>query len=735
MPHRPGSVTSPEVLAHASVQDPTHYHDPRSEPTAPDSRPQIYYEQPPPDSLDQVLANETQTAAATLVSLYQPLPPHEASSSSQPLPPAPYAHPMSNLLPGEAYGEAAEHDYSSEDDSQSMLVNEGSTDSQPWTVPSLAELVHQVGHANDNPTWPLWHQAMAHFADTPFTNNPVIYVDPPVHVDVHIGGHEIEDHLPNALHEPLGPQDPMDEGDDTETPLPPVLQSNPHVGPLGPDNPGVLDFLTYWARLGNPPGRRTISSRVPSVLEVTKEAAKRPSTIRYADLVGDGMDFQGLEWQKMHITRASARERRHLIYRNYVNAPGSDTVNVSAASYLGVTDWRLTKTQESIPDRLVPNSESYFRFTRMDMRKNINLAHFQLRNLLGCAGQSHAFYPGKKAVYHMNPLTGQSELSMNLSDISHVQVSTLDADNDVVVAGTFTGEYCMKGAYANDKSYARGQITGNTSGITNHLQIHQARTSGTRVAFSSNDRGFRVMDVATEKFILETQYSFPMNCSAVSSDRRLRVMVGDSYEALIVNAESGEVIQELFGPRDYGFACAWSDDGWAVATAAQDRGIKIWDARRWTNSSGRSTPVTTIRSEMAAVRGLRFSPVGSGPRVLVAAEEADFVNIIDAQSFASKQTFDIFGEIGGVAFNNEGHTLNILCCDRNRGGLIQMDRCNYGPRLSHGEETSHGWSSFESPFDTGINVGPRFASRTTRAHPQMPTSKRRRLYLDDLQPF
>ncbi len=34
--------------------------------------------------------------------------------------------------------------------------------------------------------------------------------------------------------------------------------------------------------------------------------------------------------------------------------------------------------------------------------------------------------------------------------------------------------------------------------------------------------------------------------------------------------------------------------------------------------------------------------------------EADFVNVIDAQTFDSKQTFDVFGEIGGASFTDDG---------------------------------------------------------------------------------
>jgi WD40 repeat protein len=260
-------------------------------------------------------------------------------------------------------------------------------------------------------------------------------------------------------------------------------------------------------------------------------------------------------------------------------------------------------------------------------------------------------------------------------------LSTLDAACGVLMGGTFGGDYYLKSLDCDDKSrFAEGQITSDFSGITNHIKIYRPRrSSGPVAAIASNDCGFRIMDIGTEHFISEKMYPFALNCSALSPDHRLRVLVGDSSEAFITNADTGEVLQELAGHRDYGFACDWSDDGRTVATGFQDRGIKIWDARRWCNSSGVSTPLCTIRSEMASVRGLRFSPLGSGKPVLVAAEEADYINIIDAQTFASKQTIDVFGEIGGVSFANDGQDLDILSCDKHRGGLIQLERCGRRP--------------------------------------------------------
>lgn len=346
-------------------------------------------------------------------------------------------------------------------------------------------------------------------------------------------------------------------------------------------------------------------------------------------------------------------------------------------------------------------------------------------------------------VQQFNPISGKGKVALKAHEIPHLQVSTLGADHGTLVAGGFFGEYCFKRLDSDEEGgngqIHEGTITNDNSGITNHVQVHLSRSSsGPKAAFASNDRGFRVLDIETDKFVSEVYFEQPVNCSAISPDCRLRVMVGDQKEVLITKAETDghpEVLQRLTGHGDFGFACDWADDGWTVATGFQDKLIKVWDARRWTNACGISTPVCTLRAEMAGVRSLKFSPIGSGKRVLVAAEEADFVNIIDAQTFQAKQTFDFFGEIGGVSFANEGQDLHVLCCDRARGGLFNLERCGVGAERNFDPDdarhrpydkwtrnTSYDWHEFET---------------TPRRIPRHSDTRRRRraLALNAFDPF
>ncbi|PHH81666.1 hypothetical protein CDD82_255 [Ophiocordyceps australis] len=436
----------------------------------------------------------------------------------------------------------------------------------------------------------------------------------------------------------------------------PVQASNPNPTILGSENYGLVAFLRQWAYEGHT--RATTRLGTPHIGEVRRQADAIVEDVTYEDLMGDKCDFQRLDWTSMQTTRDAARRRRRERYVNYVNRPGSDRII-------------------HLHDRTIEPRDSFFRFKRMHFKSDISLAHFQLRSVLACPTRNLAYFSSPGGISRTDFASKKTVLALNLREFpaAGTIISTLDAGHGVLMGGTFNGDYCLKCLDSEDnKEFWEGQIA--SDAITNHLRIHTTRRSHSPVAsIASNDHGFRVLDIETQKFVAHNTHQFALNCSALSPDGRLRVVVGDDPKVLIVNADSGEVLQQLAGHHDYGFACDWSEDGWTVATGFQDKAVKIWDARKWCTTSGRSSPLCSIRCEMAGARSLRFSPLGSGRPVLVAAEEADIINLIDAQTFCSKQAVGVFSEIGGVAFTNEGQDLNILCCDAHRGGLLQLERC------------------------------------------------------------
>ena len=284
------------------------------------------------------------------------------------------------------------------------------------------------------------------------------------------------------------------------------------------------------------------------------------------------------------------------------------------------------------------------------------------------------------------------------------RITALDVRNDIVMAGTFHGGYIIKPLYSSfNKEYTEGEIIPGQQAITNNIQLfNPRRSSSPAAAICSNNDSFRVIDLTTQKFIQERYLKNSINCTRISPDLRLRAMVGDSQNALITDADTGQTLIELSGHRDNGFSCDWSGCGRYLATGFQDKSIKIWDCRKWTSNNGEGAPITSLRCEMAGARNLRFSPLGSGPPVLVAAEEADFISIINAQTFDSKQQFDIFGEISGIDFSDEGRELNILCSDPHRGGILNFRRCEFGalarsPTLPQWDVRDRAWVEYNRP--------------------------------------
>lgn len=435
------------------------------------------------------------------------------------------------------------------------------------------------------------------------------------------------------------------------------------------------DFLQTWAvhaeSSRNGDSRKRIQGPSLSTIGSLRSVKKIEQMRRY-DLQGDCQDVQRLDWVKLGVSRAQARAMRRQTYSNYTNG---------RAPY----PWHPGLNGARLLDR-----ENYFKFRQMDFNHKAHLTHFQLRNLISCVSRDHIFYTGRSKILRYNP-TGSKDtpasVVMNLenptvqsSHASHyqggTQISTLAAGHDILIAGGFCGEYALTNLKSHKSTkHVEGLLTDEANSITNHIQVNLSRSSSLPIAaFASNDQGFRILDVNTNQIIAEHKYAHAINCSAISPDQRLRVMVGDTRQVMICNSDTGEILQSLEGHRDFGFACDWADDGWTVATGNQDMQIKIWDARKWTSSSGVSEPVTTIAAEMGGVRKLRFSPVGSGKKVLVAAEPCDFVNIIDAQSFTSKQSLDFFGEIGGFDFSNNGQDLLVANCDPMRGGIMHFER-------------------------------------------------------------
>ncbi|KAF2682790.1 WD40 repeat-like protein [Lentithecium fluviatile CBS 122367] len=432
----------------------------------------------------------------------------------------------------------------------------------------------------------------------------------------------------------------------------------------------------------------------PGTVYKELEGEMPPEVVRQEDLEGDKCDYQGIDWTEI-LGRTTIRNKRAAYERARLPHKASQ-------------GGRGMHRQQC---HRIPKTESFFSFRRMNTTHRAFYPHFQLRNLMTATSRNDIYYATKDGVMRTDA-SGSSrvrivDLRKRTVNGNGCQITTLAASNNVLIAGGFEGEYSIADLASTEiPSFIMGTIRDwspeTKSYITNHVHLFNSRSSYTpQAVFCSNDAGLRVLDCETNIFQSSFSYPSAVNCSATSPDGRMRVVVGDFQETLITNAETGQPFETLKAHADDAFACAWADDGIHVASAAQDSTIAVWDARYW------RTPVALISSELAVPRVLRFSPVGSGPRVLVAAEADDYVNIINAQTFESKQVFDFFGPTAGISMTPDGQSLFVANADKRFGGIVELERTGWGeatgPKWSNGPYREDEWMDWASDDGMGLD--------------------------------
>ncbi|CEL08423.1 hypothetical protein ASPCAL11573 [Aspergillus calidoustus] len=381
----------------------------------------------------------------------------------------------------------------------------------------------------------------------------------------------------------------------------------------------------------------------------------RPS--RYT---GDFYDVQQIPWwEKLRVRRSDARNLRDQWYTSYHNL----------------------QYNRQRPSVRLSDEEFYFQGKSMYTDHKATIEHFQLRNLMSVPAYNTVHFSSMSKVYSWVPGYDDLQCLIDLSVPSAqsgfhhaVKISTMKSAFGVTIAGGFKGEYAMR-AHGAEGSGAEGIVTKDDSGITNHVDIISSRTNRSPTGvFASNDNHVRILDCETNTFLADYELAHAINCTSTSPDGRLRVIIGDSPDAWVVEADTGRPVHPLRGHRDFGFACAWSPDMMQIATSNQDKTAMIWDARMW-------RLLDKFESDVAGYRSLRYSPVGGGPRTLLLCEPADRIVIVNAQTYQTRQVLDFFGEVGGADYSPDGSTIWVANTDEDFGGFMEYDRRQWGQAL------------------------------------------------------
>ncbi|KAI5366525.1 Putative WD40/YVTN repeat-like-containing domain superfamily [Septoria linicola] len=421
----------------------------------------------------------------------------------------------------------------------------------------------------------------------------------------------------------------------------------------------VADFMDIW-RLNS-----IVDKRIPQFEPGVQSSIRlgRPQDqITRAQVAHGVVDMQGIRWQTI------GPKRRHALVARSMLHPSS-----------GIDHQRSKQLYR--PPGHVGDPERHYHFRSFIPKHKASFEHYQLRNVLAATDRNNVFYgaAGNKVMRASLACPAVQEAVMDLAKPTNTaaafRITCLSASSrsimpgyqrdNVLIAGGFYGEYAIANVDSNQGQVSEGFVTHAYNGLVTHAHSYQDRRSGLlRAAFCSNDNRVRLMDIHNLQFTDCFVYDNAINSSATSADGRLRVLVGDSAETLITDAERGSPLITLNKHTDHGFACAWSQDGRHVATAAQDGCVVVWDARNW------KEPLRTLDSTITCARSLNFTDNGA----LVAAENEDVVTVYDGPSFDTKQEIRFFGSVAGVALLDGGAELAVANTDKTVGGLLTFER-------------------------------------------------------------
>lgn len=366
-----------------------------------------------------------------------------------------------------------------------------------------------------------------------------------------------------------------------------------------------------------------------------------------AEQAANGMDVQGIPWDRLPVSREDYRATR---------------LRESSRRDAGFSQMRDVSQE---PRR----GAMFYDFYRNTRRVKCSIVHFQLRNLAWATSKHDVFVMHDAAIWHWDAAAQQKRSVLDLSGsgvgaasgLGNVQISTMIARDDLVVAGGFYGEMVAKNIKSGTILHNK-RITYDENAITNAIDMFD-----NTVMTSNNDCYVRCFDIPT--FEKKTTFKFdePVNHATRQPAGKMVAVAGDTENILIIDGDNGERIAQLHGHEHYSFATGWHPNGRMFATGSQDRMCRIWDVRKLSQS------FSVLSAHVGAVRSLRFSSCG---HFLVMSEPRDFVHIFDVNrgEFDSCQEIDLFGEVAGIAITPSAEGMFVAVNDRTYSSLIEYER-------------------------------------------------------------
>jgi hypothetical protein len=151
---------------------------------------------------------------------------------------------------------------------------------------------------------------------------------------------------------------------------------------------------------------------------------------------------------------------------------------------------------------IAPSSQpTFIRISSFDIVSMLNA-------VIAASSKNSVFYLGDSGVQHFNPINRNTCVAIDYTSINSA-VTSLDARDNILVAGTQTGEFFR--VNTTNCTLFKTQMTMNENGIQNHLHLMYNRSGSLLCHASSNDEYLRVVDIETGSIVSEMKYDWSIN--------------------------------------------------------------------------------------------------------------------------------------------------------------------------------------------------------------------------------
>mmetsp|Transcript_27318 Transcript_27318/g.52001 ORF Transcript_27318/g.52001 Transcript_27318/m.52001 type:complete len:339 (+) Transcript_27318:231-1247(+) len=320
---------------------------------------------------------------------------------------------------------------------------------------------------------------------------------------------------------------------------------------------------------------------------------------------------------------------------------------------------RLRATRSILPEKI---KEGTFVSKKTFHAQPNTIQHWQLRDLISTGSKANeVYYVRYNQTLCYDTQTREARV---IQELGYAPTS-MTMGHGYLAAGGQLGQLDVYSANEGNSIFS-SDVGDN---VNNSLHVGKSSAGDPCLLVSNNDCTVKVYDLPSLRRLASVTFPMAINYSAMSSDGKYMVCVGDSEHVYLYSTQGEYQLLNTFSEAsDSGMCCAWNASDTSFASASQDGTVCVWDLR-----------MGKLLAKLAAPRSCRAVKFSCGAiDLLTYTEHEGACHIVDARTFQEQQVLtipqntsvDASSDISGIAFGKDGTRLYVGAGDQ---GILEYE--------------------------------------------------------------